>query len=212
MSTDEYIVVDVETTGFKPNEGHCVIEIAAEKIRGDQVIGTYHALVQSERRIDAESESVHGITNELLVLEGRAPVLVFPEFVAFTGARALIGHNVNFDLMFINAHLRRLKMPLLENQIIDTCDLARKYLIIPSYSLEKVAAYLKVPQPSAHRAEIDVATTRLVYLKLLERITARGGTVAPVPARVYSDIPPAEADAPRPTPPVEPPKPAARLF
>lgn len=175
MTQNEYIIVDVETTGFKPTEGHCIIEIAAERLLGNDIVEAYHSLVLPERPIDPETVLIHGITEELLQTEGRPVNLVIPEFVQFVRDLPLIGHNIGFDLAFINAHLSRLSLPLIANKTIDTVELARKYLIIPSYSLEKVAAYLKVPQPSAHRAKIDVEVTRQVFLKLNERAQARGG-------------------------------------
>ncbi len=203
MSQDEFIVVDVETTGFKPTEGHCIIEIAAERLRESNVVDTYHSLVISERSIDPETVLIHGITEELLQLEGRPVHEVMQEFVSFIKDAPLIGHNIGFDLAFINAHLERLSLPRLTNKTIDTIELARKYLIIPSYSLEKVSAYLKVPQPSAHRAQVDVEVTRQVFIKLNERAQARGGKVAPTPAQPGTN-------PQRPVPPTVPPP--TRLF
>ncbi len=163
------VVLDVETTGLKPEEGHDVIEVAAQKIRGREVVGEYVRLVETGRILDAETIGVHGITNELLALEGKPASVVFPELLAFLGNAPIVGHNVGFDLGFINNHLDRLHLPRLTNPVLDTLTLARKHLLIPSYSLAKVAAYLKIPQPLAHRAKADVETTREVFWKLVER-------------------------------------------
>jgi DNA polymerase III epsilon subunit family exonuclease len=163
------VVLDVETTGLKPEEGHEVIEIAAQKIQGRKVIGEFVSLVATSRIIDAETEKVHGISNALLAVEGRSGSEVFPELVEFIGKAPIVGHNINFDMGFINTHLKRLGLPILDNQLLDTLGQARRLLIIPSYSLEKVAAYFKVPQPIAHRAKADVETTREVFWKLVER-------------------------------------------
>jgi DNA polymerase III alpha subunit (gram-positive type) len=70
---------------------------------------------------------------------------------------------------FLNKHFTRHGLPVLANSVLDTLVLARQYLILPSYSLESVARYLKVDQPQAHRAMADVETTRQVFLKLVER-------------------------------------------
>jgi len=163
------VVLDVETTGLKPEDGHEIIEVAAQKIQGREVISEYISLVATNRIIDAATEKVHGISNALLAVEGRPGSEVFPELVKFIGQAPIVGHNINFDLGFINAHLKRLGMPLLQNQPVDTLSQARRYLLMPSYSLGKVAAYLKVPQPLAHRAKADVETTREVFWKLIER-------------------------------------------
>lgn len=163
------VVIDVETTGLKPEEGHDVIEVAAQKIRGKEVVGEYVRLIETGRILDAEVMKVHGISNELLALEGKPASVVFPELLTFLGSCPIVGHNVGFDIGFINSHLDRLGLPRLANPVLDTLILARKHLLIPSYSLAKVAAYLKVPQPLAHRAKADVETTREVFWKLVER-------------------------------------------
>jgi len=174
MSENEFIIVDVETTGFRPNEGHTIIEIAAERLLNEKIIDEFHSLIIPEQPLlDKEAQLIHGISDELLQKEGRPDHVVIPEFIEFAKSLPLIGHNISFDVSFINSHLTRLNQPALSNKTIDTVQLARKYLIIPSYSLGKVAAYLKVPQPSAHRAKVDVEVTRQVFLKLNERAQLR---------------------------------------
>lgn len=164
-----YVVFDVETTGFKPEEGHVIIELAGQKFTGPEVLAEFNHLVRPARALDPSAIAVHGITEDLLAAEGRAVGDVIPEFLDFIGDSVLIGHNVPFDIGFVNSHLTKLERPLLPNQTLDTLELARKYLLLPSYSLKSVAQYLKVPQPTAHRAMADVETTRQVFLKLIER-------------------------------------------
>jgi len=164
-----YVVLDVETTGFKPEEGHVIIELAGQKFSGPGVLGQFDALVLPERSLDPSAIAVHGITEEMLAAEGRPAPEVIPEFLEFIGDSVLIGHNVMFDIGFVNSHLTKIGMPLLSNAKLDTLELAKKYLLLPSYSLKSVAQYLKVPQPTAHRALADVETTRQVFLKLVER-------------------------------------------
>ncbi len=166
------VVLDVETTGLKPEDGHDVIEVAAQKIQDKLVVGEYVSLIETGRILDPEVVRVHGISNELLAVEGQAASKVFPELVAFIGDCPIVGHNVNFDMGFINAHLARMGLPKLTNALVDTLTYARKYLLMPSYSLGKVAAYLKIPQPTAHRAKADVETTREVFWKLIEKAKA----------------------------------------
>ncbi len=166
---NEFIVVDVETTGFKPSEGHVIVEVAAQKLRQREVVDVFHALVRADRPIPPENVAFNGISDELLAREGRHAREVFPTLRTFIGETTLIGHNLPFDLGFLNSHFGRLDLPALTNRTLDTLELARRYLIIPSYSLESVAQYLKVPQPQAHRALADVETTREVFLKLVER-------------------------------------------
>lgn len=170
MSTPlDFVVLDVETTGLDPTVGHDVIEIAAQKIHGREVVGEFVSLVKSSKPIPPEATKIHGITQADIDKDGKDVSDVVPELVAFLGDAVVIGHNVMFDVGFINEHLKRLGKPALTNQTIDTVEIAKRYLILASYRLVTVAAYLKVPQPSAHRALVDVITTREVFFKLIER-------------------------------------------
>ncbi|MBI2984360.1 MAG: 3'-5' exonuclease [Candidatus Kerfeldbacteria bacterium] len=168
LPASEFVVLDVETTGLEPERGHEVIEVGAQKLRGRAVIGEYVRLVKPSKPVPPESLAVHGITDSELE-QGRDPAEVFPALAHFIGPSIIIAHNAAFDLGFVNAHLERLGLPILKNQAIDTLEIAQRYLILPSYRLGNVAAYLKVPQPSAHRALVDVITTREVFFKLIER-------------------------------------------
>jgi DNA polymerase III epsilon subunit family exonuclease len=165
----EFAVIDVETTGFKPEEGHVIVELAAQKIQGQTVVEQYQTLVQTDRPLGPDNVLFNGISAELLAAEGKLGQDIFPAFRTFLGPAVLIGHNIPFDLSFLNKHFSLLGLPPLTNNVLDTLLLARKYLILPSYSLESVARYLQVPQPTAHRALADVETTRQVFLKLVER-------------------------------------------
>ncbi|USN53777.1 MAG: 3'-5' exonuclease [Candidatus Nomurabacteria bacterium] len=169
----ELVVLDVETSGMRPEDGHCVIELGAQRLRGTEILASFDYLIKPSRPLDPESQAVHGITEAELLEKGREPAEVFAEFREFSKDAVLVGHNVGFDLAFINAEYRRLGQEALTNEILDTIALARRYLILPSYSLKNVAAYLKVPQPSAHRALADVQTTTEVLLKLIERAKQR---------------------------------------
>lgn len=164
-----FVVLDSETTGLEPAKGDEMIEIAAQKIQGREVVAEYIQLIKATKPIPPEAERVHGISQAMLDAEGRPASEVLPELVEFIGDAIIVAHNAPFDLGFINTHLERLGKPKLENKVLDTLDLARRYLLLASYRLSNVAAYLKVPQPSAHRALVNVITTREVFFKLIER-------------------------------------------
>lgn len=166
------VIFDVETTGMRPDAGHEIVEIAAQKVLGDRVLDEFYSLVKASRPLDEEVTRIHGITDTLLAAEGKKADVVFPAFLAFIGESTLVGHNVAFDLGFVNAHLKRLGLPMLTNPTIETIGVAKRYLILPSYALGKVAQYLKVPQSDKHRAKADVETTKQVLLKLFERAKA----------------------------------------
>lgn len=168
----DFVVLDVETTGLDPTAGHEVIEIGAQKIHGRDVVSEFVSLVKPSGPLPADVVDFHaknGITQKLLDDEGKKPDDVVPELVTFISQAVVVGHNVQFDIGFINEHLKRLGQPILTNQSIDTKEIAKRYLLLASYRLANVAAYLKVPQPGAHRALVDVVTTREVFYKLIER-------------------------------------------
>lgn len=164
-----FIVLDTETTGMRPEDGHSIVELAAQKIAGRRVIGRFEMLVNPGHAMDPDAVKVHGISEIELIANGRAPIEAFPAFAAFVGTTPLIAHNVGFDLAFLHAHHNRLNLPRLANQAIDSIALARAVLILPSYSLASVARFLKIPQPHAHHAMADVETLREVLFKLAER-------------------------------------------
>jgi len=166
------VVLDVETTGLEPAAGHDVLEIGAQRIQGRTVLREYTAMIKPTRSLPADVvkfHADHGLTEELLQTEGRPVEDVIPELVDFIGDAIIVAHNAPFDLGFINEHLKRLNQPPLGNRVIDTLEIARKYLILPSYRLEKVAAFFKIPTPDSHRALADVVTCREVFFKLIDR-------------------------------------------
>lgn len=169
----EFVVLDTETTGLEPAFGHEVIEIGAQKVHGRQVVGEFVRLLKNTRPIPADAQKVHGISQADIDKDGVPASEAIPQLVEFIGDAIIIAHNAPFDIGFINAHLERLGKPKLTNQVIDTLDIAKRYLFLASYRLSNVAAYLKVPQPSAHRALVDVITTRDVFFKLIEKAQGR---------------------------------------
>ncbi|MBI3573223.1 MAG: 3'-5' exonuclease [Candidatus Kerfeldbacteria bacterium] len=165
----DFVVLDVETTGLEPSMGDEIIEIAAQKIRGREVVGEFVKMVKGTKRIPIESQKVHGISQADVDANGLPEAEVLPQLVEFLGSSIIVAHNAAFDIGFVNSHLRRLNLPELTNRVIDTIEIAKRYCLLASYKLSNVAAFLKVPQPSAHRALVDVITTREVFFKLIER-------------------------------------------
>lgn len=166
------VVLDVETTGLEPAAGHDVLEIGAQKIQGQTVLGEYTALIKPTRPLPADVVAFHqqnGLTMELLKKEGRPVEQVIPELVEFIGDAIIVAHNAPFDVGFINEHLKRLGQPPLTNRTVDTLEIAKKYLILASYRLTNIAAFFKIPTPTAHRALADVITCREVFFKLVDR-------------------------------------------
>ena len=123
------IVLDTETTGFEPKQGHRLVEIACVELIDFLPTGRhFHCYVDPERDMPPEAEKVHGLSAAFL--KGK-PKFAHPEvsdaFLAFVGDDPLIAHNAGFDRNFINFELEKVgKAPLPEPRWIDTLALAQK--------------------------------------------------------------------------------------
>jgi DNA polymerase-3 subunit epsilon len=102
------IILDTETTGLEPSEGHRIIEIGCVELINRKFTGnTYHHYLQPDREIDEGAIEVHGITNEMLADKPRfADIAV--EFVTFIRGAELVIHNAPFDVGFLNHELKLL--------------------------------------------------------------------------------------------------------
>ena len=124
------IVLDTETTGLEPSEGHRIIEIGCVELLNRRLTGnTYHQYIQPDREIDAGAIEVHGITNEQLADKPRFADIA-TEFLEFIRGAELVIHNAPFDVGFINHELAMLD-PIWGGvadhcQITDTLVMARK--------------------------------------------------------------------------------------
>ena len=103
------IVLDTETTGLEPSQGHRIIEIGCVELINRRLTGNrYHQYLQPDREIDEGAFSVHGISNESLKDKPRFAEIT-DEFVEFIRGAELIIHNAPFDVGFLNAEFKRLK-------------------------------------------------------------------------------------------------------
>lgn len=127
MTAMREIVLDTETTGLKPLEGHRLLEIGAVELMNRVQTGrVYHQLINPERDVPAEAVAVHGHT-EATLKNSPAFARVVDTFLLFIGELPLVIHNAIFDVGFLNAELARLgRMPIGFERVVDTLALARK--------------------------------------------------------------------------------------
>jgi DNA polymerase-3 subunit epsilon len=119
------IVLDTETTGLDPKQGHRIIEVAAIELDGRKVSKrTFHRYLNPEREIDEGAAAVHGLTLDRLQDEPKFSE-VAPALLEFIAGAELIIHNAPFDIGFLNAELALAGLPLLSNQVIDTLKVAK---------------------------------------------------------------------------------------
>ncbi|HTR13855.1 MAG TPA: DNA polymerase III subunit epsilon [Roseiarcus sp.] len=120
------IVLDTETTGLSPTDGHRVVEIGAVEIVHQVATGkVFHKLINPERDVPEEAQRVHGHTTEYL-REKPTFAEIVEEFLAFIGDAPLVIHNAEFDMAFVNEELERLgRQPIGAERVVDTLALAR---------------------------------------------------------------------------------------
>ena len=120
------VVLDTETTGLDPRQGHRIIEVAAIELDGRKVSKrTFHRYINPEREIDEGAAAVHGLTLDRLQDEPKFAE-VAPALLEFIDGAELIIHNAPFDMGFLNAELALAGLPPLTNSVIDTLKVAKE--------------------------------------------------------------------------------------
>lgn len=171
-----FCVLDLETTGGSP--ANCEItEIGAVKYKSGDLVGTFQTLVDPGKPIPPSITILTGIT-EAMVYDAPDIATALPSFLEFIGDAVIVGHNVRFDLSFLNAAALRLDYGRLENKSSDTAALARR-LVRPevrNLKLQSLAAHFRSPTTPNHRALEDARATAHVFHALLERAGSLGVT------------------------------------
>ncbi|WAH37150.1 PolC-type DNA polymerase III [Alicyclobacillus dauci] len=168
-----WVAFDVETTGLNPAE-HMIIEIAAVKMRGSEIVGEWTEMIDPEMPIGRKSVEITGITNEML--EGKRKLReVLPDFREFVGDAVLVAHNAEFDLSFLKSSAKRIGMEPWTNIVLDTLALARKfYPTERSYRLGTLAKKFNVELVNAHRALDDTVALAKLFQKMLTDVVGSG--------------------------------------
>ncbi|MDG2992180.1 UvrD-helicase domain-containing protein [Candidatus Synechococcus calcipolaris G9] len=162
------IVFDVETTGFSVVDDE-VIELAASRFDQGQFTLPFQRYVQNNKPV-AETEQVHGYSDEFLRINGRPPKEVFRDFARFAQRGLWIGHNLGFDVKMVAAHARRVGLELEINRWGDTLNLAHRFVRnVENYKLGTLATHFQLESTPTHRADADVRTTAELFGLLIQR-------------------------------------------
>lgn len=169
---EEWVVVDVETTGGSPDHGHRVTEVAAVRVSGGRIVDSFATLVNPERRIPSMITSLTGITNAMVETAPTFRVVADQVAEAIRG-RVFVAHNASFDWRFVGAEMERCRQRL-EGRQLCTVRLSRKLLPqLPSRSLDSLALFFGLEIEARHRALDDAVATAHVLLRLLEMLAER---------------------------------------
>ncbi|NWG86805.1 MAG: DNA polymerase III subunit epsilon [Hydrogenophilaceae bacterium] len=165
------VVLDTETTGLDPAQGHRIIEIGALEIVNRQATGrSFHVYLNPDREIDAGAIAVHGLTNEFLADKPRFPDVV-EDLLGFVAGAELVIHNAPFDMGFLNAELRLLDRPALEStclSVLDTLKMAKDLHPGQKNNLDALCRRYEVDNSNRayHGALLDAQLLAEVYLAM----------------------------------------------
>src|SRR5690606_21573121 len=139
------IILDTETTGFDPQQGHRMVEIGCIEIEDLLPTGrTFHRYINPLRHIDAEVIRIHGVTNEK-VADAPCFADLSDELLEFVGDAPVVAHNAAFDRNFINFELGLCGRQLIEElRWIDTLGLAQKRFPGMANSLDALCKRFKI--------------------------------------------------------------------
>lgn len=183
------IVLDTETTGLDPAQGHRVIEIGCLEILNRRISGaTYHVYLNPERDIDAGAVQVHGLTREFLADKPRFGD-VAAEFLEFVRDAELVIHNAPFDVGFLNAELTKLQDGPVSRYcgVVDTLKLAKQMHPGQKNNLDALCKRYAVDNSNRafHGALLDAQLLAEVYLAMTRGQETLGIEVSP-PSRSAS--------------------------
>jgi DNA polymerase III epsilon subunit family exonuclease len=168
-----FAVVDVETTGLKPESGDRVCELGAIKFTLEGERGRFSTLVNPERPMPPEVQKVHGISDEM-VRPAPAFGRVAGAFERFMAGCVLVAQNASFDLKFLRAELQRVGRRPAFDVVVDTIALVKSYRSLEQYNLDRLAEHYGIPTGTRHRSVEDCAITMEVFRRAVRDLTAAG--------------------------------------
>jgi DNA polymerase III subunit epsilon len=196
------IVLDTETTGLDPFQGHRLVEIGCIELVNRIPSGqSFHRYLNPERDVPSEAAAIHGLSSEFLKDKPFFAEIV-DDLVAFIGDAPLVAHNALFDLAFLNAELERAGKTLVQRErLVDTLLLARrKYPGAPNRLDDLCTRYgIDNSRRTKHGALLDAELLAEVYLELIGARQAQlilvdvgtsavGAPAGPVPIRVRPTV------------------------
>jgi DNA polymerase-3 subunit epsilon len=164
-----FAVMDVETTGFNHKKGDEIIEVGSVIIEGGVIERdkTFHQLVYPYRHVPDHIHELTGIPREMLV-DGLSFFGILQQLLKFIGGNIIVGHNIHFDLGFINPKLKKYYRTRIKNRTIDTITLARSlHIQSKSFSLDNLLAFYGIEPVGRHTALGDAFLTAEVFIRLM---------------------------------------------
>lgn len=162
---DNYVVIDIETTGFSPRNCE-IIEIGAVKVRDNKIVSVFQMLIKPRNPISSYISKLTGITNNMLI-DANPIATVLDAFVSFAGDHILIGHKVNSDVNFLYDHCKINIDHDLTNDFIDIRELFReRQRSLLNSQLTSLCEKCAIQNTNAHRALSDCLMANNLYQAL----------------------------------------------
>ncbi len=165
------VVLDTETTGLSVSEGHRIVEIGCVELK--DLIPTknkFHCYLNPERKVSEEAFKVHGYSDNFLAKQKKFSQII-DEFLKFIEGKRLIIHNAEFDISHLNNEFAMLGKNKINNEIIDTLQIAREKFPGSSISLDALCKRYNIDNSKRekHNAVIDCDLLSKVYINLLDQ-------------------------------------------
>jgi DNA polymerase-3 subunit epsilon len=180
------IVLDTETTGLDPNQGHRLVEVGCIELLNRIPTGAvFHAYLNPERDVPAEAFAIHGLSYEFLKAHKRFSE-VADEFLSFIADAPLVIHNAGFDHGFLCAELKRVERAFISrDRLVDTLMLARRKHPAGPNRLDDLCARYGIDNSrrTKHGALLDAEILAEVYLELIGGRQAQLGLAETVAAQ-----------------------------
>jgi len=163
------IVLDTETTGLDPDDGHRIVEVACIELLNHLPTGRhFHRYVNPGREVASEAAAIHGLTDAFLAQHPPFAAMA-DDLLAFIGDAPLVIHNAEFDLRFLNAELKRLERQAIACAVTDTLALAKRRFPGAPASLDALCRRFAIDLSARdkHAAKLDCELLAAVYLELI---------------------------------------------
>ncbi|MCT4545427.1 MAG: PolC-type DNA polymerase III [Vallitalea sp.] len=165
---DEYVIFDLETTGFYPGKDR-ITEIGAVKIKNGEIIDEFSSFVNPERYIPEKVVKLTNITNDMVA---DAPLYkdILPKFIDFVGDSIFVAHNADFDMSFIRYFCNELGI-YVKNTVLDTLELGRILMTnLKNHKLNTIAKELGISLENHHRAVDDAMATAKIFIEFIHML------------------------------------------
>ncbi|NRD78875.1 PolC-type DNA polymerase III [Bacillus sp. BRMEA1] len=173
LADDTFVVFDVETTGLSAVYD-TIIELAAVKVRGGEIIDRFESFANPHHRLSATTINLTGITDDM-VQNAPDDVEVLRNFYEWVGDAVLVAHNASFDMGFLNVGYKKAGMEKAANPVIDTLELGRfLYPELKNHRLNTLAKKFDIELTQHHRAIYDAEATGYLLLKMLKDALEKG--------------------------------------